>query len=530
MKAVARTLTAMGTAAILAVPSVARAASPSVSIEQAVRDADLVTVAGTASAAEVSVAIAEPGLDPVTLEYASSAIPDAGGAWSVELDASAIDRVLAAYARVCLGEECSFATRDLEAVRTVVAVIEGGGTNPYHEFFNAGGSLYGESAPSSVTPEVLEELGIDEDHIIRITRTGDFEADYAADRDQFAAIRRGEPYWFEGTNLIGISFSGNEGQRLRPDGGGTHPVGTSAAVLTANPEAIVVSVEAPSAPLGVPGFATIPLGEEWAFSHPSVDFITTSYGPPGSPPLGYHLNDSYTGVVENGKLHMGASDNSPALSPVDATSGPWWTIGVSGFGEHSSEGRSALSGTAPDVIADWTQTLPYCKGCEEGTSTVSGTSFASPRTAGTTSKIVLEARRAAGHGGGIRIREGEAPVMVEGNGLSLTNWEVRRALEEAAYYPTIGDWSPGQDPPIPDAAPWTLAGWGVVTPDPEHEVIPEALAHLGVGGEPTRTKGPDACAYMTANIHARRAWWNAVAPFSQSNGNLDDPYEYCSPV
>lgn len=411
--------------------------------------------------------------------------------------------------------------------RVVVAVIDSA-PNPYHEFLHAGGSLYGDTAPSSVTPAVLQEFGIDESHIIRVTRTGNFAADFAADKAQFDAIKRGEPYWFEGTNVIGISFN-NDGSRLRPDVGSTsHGMGTTSAVLAANPEAIVVLVQAPDGPLAVPGFATMPLGEQWAFNHPAVDLISTSYGPPWSPPLGYHLNDAYKGVVQNGKIHVGAADNSPALSPIDATSGPWFSIGVAGYGEGSDNGRETQSGSLPDFLGDWTQSLPYCLRCEEGKRDVSGTSFATPRTAGTLSKIILEARRAAGHLGGIVTEGVPQPVMVRGNGFDLTNWEIRRALEEAAYYPTTAEYKPGgTDGPINDAAPWAQAGWGAVTTDPAKRVVPEALAHLGIGGPPTRVKPAAACTFMTANILARHAWWDRVAPFSQSNGAASDPYEYC---
>ncbi|MDQ3991547.1 MAG: S8 family peptidase, partial [Actinomycetota bacterium] len=412
------------------------------------------------------------------------------------------------------------------APRVVVAVIDSP-ANPYHQWYHAGGPLYPDSAPSSVTPDVLAEFGIDEDHIIRLTRTGNFAADFAQDRAQFDAIRRGEPYWFEGTNVIGISFNANDRARLRPDSGGTHGVGTTSAVLAANPDAIVVSVESPFAPLGVPGYGTAPLGEAWAFSHPAVDIISTSYGPPGSPPFGYHLTDSYAGVVTRGKIHVGASDNSPALSPVDATSGPWWTIGVAGYGEGSSEGRTVTSGSLPDVVGDFTQTLPYCRSCETGTSNVSGTSFATPRTAGTLSSVLLESRRAAGHLRGIVTEGVDRPLMVAGETLRFTNWKIRRALEEAAYYPTLGEYRPGADAPVLDPAPWTTTGWGAVSPAPSRRVVAEALAHLGVAGTPTRSKDAATCAFMTANILARHAWWDRVGPFSQSAGATSDPYEYC---
>lgn len=516
-----RALTTALIGLLLALPAAAGAADVALGIDEAARDGNEVTVAGTSSAGEVSVTIAEPGLDPASLTYGDP-IPVEGGTWSAGLDATGIAYTLAAYARACYADECSYATRDLEAIRAVVAVVETAHTNPYHEFFHAGGSLYGSGAPTSVTPEVLEEFGIDEDHIIRLTRTGNFAADFAADQAQFASIEAGEPYWFEGTNVIGISFTSSN--RLSPATGSTHAVGTTAAVLRANPEAIVVSVQSSGGPGIGPGYGTYPAGEQWAFGTPWVDVTSHSYGPPGSPPLGSHLSDSYVGAVERGKIVVGASDNSPALSPIDSTSGPWWTVGVAGFGEGSSEGRVLTSGSLPDFLADFTQTLPYCKSCESGTSSVSGTSFATPRTAGVISEVLLEARRATGSTGGITT-VGGTPVMVDGRGITRTNWQVRRALEQAAAYPSGGS---GTDPGIPPQAPWSIAGWGVVTT--QHNVIPEALAHLGVSGTPTRFKSADTCAFMTANILARHAYWDVVAPFSQGEPSLDDPYEYCSPT
>ena len=396
--------------------------------------------------------------------------------------------------------------------RAVVAVIDST-INPYHEAFHAGGTFYKGTAPASVTPEVLAEFGIDEAHTIRMTRTGNFAADFAADKAQWDAIRKGEPYWFAGTNVIGISFLPNDKSRLRPEGTATvkesHGQGTTSAVLAANPEAVVVLVESPGGPLTELG--TQPDGEKWAFSHPAVDIISTSYGPPGSPPLGYHLMDSYKGVVTNGKLHFGAADNSPALAPIDATAGPWWSIGIAGYGEGSGETRERLSGTYPDFVGDFTQTLPYCLACQKGTKSVSGTSFSTPRSAGTMSKILLEARRRAGHIGGIATG-GTAPSMVRAGTLDFTNWELRRALEEGAYYPAPAN-SVQQD-----------YSWGAITPDPTKGVVDKALANLGFG-TPTY-KAETTCAFMTANITARHAWWDRH-PRSQGFLTTADPYIYC---
>jgi hypothetical protein len=406
--------------------------------------------------------------------------------------------------------------------RVVVAVVDGS-VNPFHEFFHAGGSLYKRSAPSSVTPAVLKEFGIDKQHIIRVTRTGNFSKDFALQKAQFDKIKKGEPYWFKGTNVIGISFEA-EGQRLRPDGtGSTHGVGTTGAVLAANPEAIVVNVD------GINDES-----EKWAFTHPAVDVVTTSYGPVTSVPTLNHLSFSYTGVVANGKAHFGAAANDPTLASLDETGGPWWSFGIGGFEEGSTEGRQMMSGSASDFVADFTQELPYCKNCEDGLSEVSGTSFASPRSAGTFSKVLLEARRASGHVGGIAKGKKGPAVMVSAGKRSLTVWDLRRALEEAAYYPVVGDYQPGAgatfDPtsvPVFDPAPWLQTGWGVITPDPEHDVVTEALAHLGIGRQATRSKGAEVCAFMTANMDARHAYWDNVAALGESFGTSDDPYVYC---
>jgi hypothetical protein len=402
--------------------------------------------------------------------------------------------------------------------RVVVAVVDDP-TNPYHDFFHA------PERTTAVTPAVLAELGVDGDHTISLTRTGDFAADYAADQAQFAAVRPGELYWFEGTNVFSITFDPGA-IPLLPESAESHGVGTSAAVLAANPEAIVVLVEGVTAE-----------SETWAFTTPFVDIVSTSYGFPGSLPIPFHLENGYTGVVGHGKLHVGAADNSPALSPPDGTSGPWWSIGVAGFHEDTSEGRELLSGTLPDVVSDFGQELPYCGQCESGTEMVYGTSFATPRTAGTISKILLEARRAAGHVGGIVTEGVAAPTMVAGdlNGapIAVTNWRVRRALEEAAYYPALDEYDVVEGvfdltvAPVNPVAPYLQVGWGVVSVD-EHGVVEQALAQLGVGDAEVTTKGADACQFMTANVQARHLYWDYVAIGSESWLTTDeDPYLYC---
>lgn len=395
--------------------------------------------------------------------------------------------------------------------RVVVAVIDSA-VNPYHQNYYAGSPIYKDAPPSSVTPEVLAEFGIDEAQIIEVTRTGNFSKDIKADEALWKRVRAGRPYWFKGTNVIGISFGTNPPLKPTTDKN-PHGVGTTSSVLIANPEAVIVFVE---------NFGAAE-SEQFAMNHPAIDIISTSYGLPASLPLPGHVADSFTGVFGLGKLHFGAADNSPATALGDTTAGPWWSIGVAGLEEYDSNGRQVLSGNQIDFLGDFTQDLPYCVDCERGTSDVGGTSFATPRSAGTASKVLLEARRAAGHGGGIRLNNGAPPAMVAANGITITNWQLRRALEVAAWIPGLGDYQPGLDYPIPPGAPWAVAGWGVLTSDPARGVVQEALAQLGVGGTPTRIKEPGFCAHQTALIEARKGYWDWINVDSETFMNPPDP-------
>jgi len=407
--------------------------------------------------------------------------------------------------------------------RVVVAVIDSA-FNPYHEFFHEGSPIYKDAPPSSVTPEILAAFGITDDRIIEVTRTGNFSKDIKADEALWASVRPARAYWFKGTNVIGISH--NTTPPLKPTvEKNPHGVGTTSRVLAANPEAIVVFVE---------NFGAAE-SETFAMTHPSIDIITTSYGPVGSVPLPGHITDSFTGVYGLGKLHFGAADNTPAVAAGDSTAGPWWSIGIGGLEEGSSDGRQGLSGNLVDFLGDFTSDMPYCTACERGYEPASGTSFATPTSAGVASKILLEARRALGHGGGIQVTAGAPPAMVAAGGRTITNWELRRALEEGAWVPAFDDYDPAVGVPeiaypVPPAAPWTVVGWGVISPDPARGVVQQTLAHLGIGAAATRVKETGYCDHQTALIQARKVYWDTVNVGSQTFGAAPtpDPFVYCA--
>ena len=429
-------------------------------------------------------------------------------------------------------------------MRVVVADIDSG-INPYHDWYNAGSAIYpAGSPPSSVTPELLAELNIDAAHQLQLTRTGNPAADYAADAAIWASIKKGELYWFKGTNILAITFKDQPagGVPILPDTeDDTHGVGTSSSVLAGNPEAVVLFIE--------PDELGSELAHGYAFTLPAVDIVTTSYGV-SIPNTGIPLPEANTffstfeGVVQLGKLHFSSGGNGPGLTPLRAGAGPWWSIGVSGFEEDSSNGRTLLSGLFPDFIADFTQRLPYCMVCQdEFEDFVAGTSFSTPLAAGIASKVLLEARRTMGSAGGIQVRPDNQSVMAVGaDGRALSNWQLRRALEEAAYIPQIGDYDPVEGVfdvaglPINPVAPWLQIGWGVLSANPDKGVVEKALSFLGLAGPAPAVKTMGYCEFQTGVITVRHQYWDNVSPLGALNPVLtggavgdyeEDPYIYC---
>ena len=424
---------------------------------------------------------------------------------------------------------------DPTAARVVVADLDSA-INPYHDAFYAGGLYYPTSAPNAVTQEVLAELEVPMANVVELTRTGNFAADFAADKAFWDSVQPQTPYHFLGTNIIATSFAPADtpGGYLQPDvGKSAHGVGTASSVLAANPEVVLYFVEQDTN-----------LGSEEshaeAFLNPAVDIVTTSYGI-SIPSTGFPIPEAnafehtYEGVVELGKLHFSSGGNGPGLTPFRAGAGPWWSIGVSGVEEDSSNGQTTLAGRFPDFVSDFTQEIPYCHECEGGTRLVGGTSFSTPRSAGVASRVLLEARRSAGHVGGITPVAG-VPTMVTGS-LTATNWQLRRALEQAAFVPGTGDYDPVEGVfdlgaiPVNDAAPWAQIGWGDLTAAADKGVVPGALSALG-GAD----LGKDAgfCDFQTGVITARKVYWDEVAPFAPPitgeqvpGAPAQDPFVYC---
>jgi hypothetical protein len=194
---------------------------------------------------------------------------------------------------------------------------------------------------------------------------------------------------------------------------------------------------------------------------------------------------------------------------------------MAGYAEGGSEGKELLSGSSPEFVADWTQDVPYCATCTTELDDPSGTSFATPLAAGIASSVLLEARRRTGHVGGITA-DG---LMVDAGGVQLSTWDLRRALQEGAVYPSSS--GGGTTLPSVDAAPYTMLGWGALTPDPALDVVGRSVAWLMGDENAPAPKDAATCEFMNAHFDERLYSWNAN-PTSESLGDTDAAgYVYC---
>ncbi len=364
---------------------------------------------------------------------------------------------------------------------SVVAPIDTG-INVYHNHF---------SMNESYPKWLLDQLGVNK--VCEISKNGTWEERYEADReDCWDVISSEDIVWFKGSRIIGTTPDDNTDIPILDDPSDGHGTAVTGAVIDANPEAVIFFVE---------GFSNAAVLA--AANQPLVDLITTSFGPILSVPVPGIEDATKVAVVEEKKIHTGAADNSPSPAIQDSTAGPPWSIGVSGYAEEDDDQKETMSGSYPDIAADWTQMLPNHDDID-GYHQTSGTSFATPRTAGLLSKVLVSLRSEFED-----FSSGADPLdrmglMVNGSNFTLTNDDIRDALNLSAWYPSFSSWDPlSGTTPISPVAPCTQVGWGVVN---ESNVLP-IIEHLN--GSSSMSQRPfDVELCMESNQEIREAYWN----------------------
>jgi hypothetical protein len=369
---------------------------------------------------------------------------------------------------------------------SVVAPIDTG-INVYHDHFRTN-----ETYPSWL----LDGLGVNK--ICQLTFNGTWQERYDADKEScWNTLNASDIVYFPGTKIIGSSPDGDSDILILDDPSDGHGSAVTGSVLNANPNAVIFFVE---------GFSTEAVLA--AANQPLVDVITTSFGAPGSVPVSGIERGTEIAVVEQGKMHTGAADNSPSPAVQDSTAGPPWSIGIAGYAEEGDDQKEIMSGSYPDISADWTQYLPNHDDID-GYHETSGTSFATPRTAGILS-FVLESLRFEFHDAGAGASPEQRQGMLvngtddDGNPFVISNADVREALNRSAWYPDVG-WDPTSGTmPISPVAPCTQTGWGLVN----LSNIEPMIAHLNQSSDLPQRAG-DVVACMNANQQMREAYWDA---------------------
>ena len=383
---------------------------------------------------------------------------------------------------------------------SVVAPIDTG-INVYHDHFRT----------EEVYPEwLLNGLGVTK--TCEPTFEGSWQERYEADKDVcWDTITTSDIVYFKGTKIIGTSPDGGTDIHILDDPSDGHGTAVTGAVLDANPDAVIFFVE---------GFSTEAVLA--AGNQPLVDIVTTSFGAIGSLPVPGIETGTHQTVVVNNKIHTGAADNTPSPAVQDATAGPPWSIGIAGYAEEGDDQKETMSGSYPDIAADWTQVLPNHDDVD-GYHETSGTSFATPRTAGILSFVLEHLRGEVGDMGSGASSENRSGLLVDGvwpegnpnagSEAGITNAVVRNALNLSAWYPSFSTWDPSAGTmPISPVAPCTQVGWGVVN----MSNIQPMIEHLnGTQTMPDRPGDVELC--MQINQEAREAYWN-VYPSEESPG------------
>ncbi len=398
--------------------------------------------------------------------------------------------------------------------------------NAFHEQFRQGGSIYKQFSPSAVTPEVLQEFGIDADNILDVPRTGSSDGNIAATTGLATKIVNGEFYWFKGTNVIAVFTGiGNPPTKLLPtDAQDTKGTANAGYLLAQNPEAIVLLEDR--------GADFVADGPPASWEHPATDIVAFPFNSP-NPPVKHA--GQYDVSVDKGKLFFASTSDRGSSTVLEYVAGPWWSISVGGYAEKPNV-TTTVAGAAPayvnglpiDFVANAHELYPRCGYCETGElSASSDNDYSAVSAAGAASRALLISRRAAGHVGGIAQSSSGRPMLIKTPTVAISPWTFRRALEQSAAVQTYG-----ADPTSPgsgnltgsNASPWATQGWGLLTTAFDDGLADRVNVALGLapGTVPMRATG--FCTHQTRFMSDRHAYWDNPSTGVDSGV---DPIVYC---
>jgi hypothetical protein len=435
-------------------------------------DGDRVPLASTSGARET------------TIDEHLLLAPEAG-TWTLNVDASA-------PGELTFNTTMPQAASDLSPIETrgdtrpVVAVVDTG-VNPYHEVFQQAGLATSE-LPERITDDGQPPLSVP------LEPAATYRASLAGDADVWHQLPPQRLVHLAGTNVLGYQLDDTQLPQAPVLDRAGHGTSVAHAVVDEAPDATVVMVTGEDYDAGV----------EWAAHQDWIDLVSLSWGPAVNAAgvaephaTGFTTPEATKAAHRAGQQVFAASGNDPTATITDTTTGPPWVHAVSGA-QPDTNGRAAMSGNLVDTVANWTQELAHHESRNE-TRTGSGTSFATPRTAGVAAHVLGEVRERVGHEGGV-----SDGALVRSDELVVANADLRSALNRSAVYWNTTDYGGPTDPgpSVPVApTPWVSMGWGYL--DGSRASV--AIDALLTGELPD--KSAEAEAWMANHQQARETYW-----------------------
>lgn len=277
--------------------------------------------------------------------------------------------------------------------QTVIAVVDTG-INPYHEDFRNPAYTAHPSTYLSGYPADAEALNLTLDVDYDTARATD-------DGPVWSAVEQEKLYWIPGTKIVGAYSVGEPpgdtslrvGDHPRRHVIDDHSHGTGVASVSTGyghgscPGCLLVAIEA------------TPAGVEWAARQPWIDVISNSYALLGYLPFGedavasraaFQAGKSVLYASGNGYTEMGMLPDRN-LSVTASGSGPSWVITV-GAASPRNDNAHSWHGVPVDVISYGSRYPAAAHDSIDGGQVFSGTSSATPITAGVEGALLLAAR------------------------------------------------------------------------------------------------------------------------------------------